>query len=266
MYYIKLDNNCSVEKIHKFIFEKSSTKGKYVLYENDNLIRIIWYINNELFYVSINKTINNSDIPSLDDGGLNSLKDYESFVISLTKEKLNDIFKDGKAQAKKTYNSIKKKLRDQKKEIEENEKIIENYAKYAIEVTKDEENNYNNTNINQIKEEKNTINANNNKNQLNINQMNSIDQLNYLKQMNNQINQYKLSQEINQINSLNQKNALDARLANQINVNNLYQQINPNQFNNIQNNNNINMYTMNPRFGYIPYHINQNYIGNNINK
>ena len=261
MLYIKLDSNCSVEKIYQFIFDKISTKRKYVLYENDKLIRIIWYLNNELFYISINKT--------KDDNNKTSLEDYESFVISLTNNKLNYIFKEEYNQAKKAYNSIKKKLREQKKEIEQNENIIENCAKYAIEVTKDEENNYNNTN-NQIKEEKNTINANYNKNQLNINQMNSIDQLNYFKQMNNQINQYKLNQEINQINSLNQRNALDPRLTNPININNLYQPINRNQFNNFQNNNNINMYTANPRFGYIPnninYHINQNYTGNNINK
>ena len=242
VYYITLNYNCFAEKIYKLIFDKSLKIRKNAIYEDDNLIRFFWFNNNEIFYISINKSREDVIIPSI--------QNFESFINSYTKEKLNSFFQGEYNQAKEKYNSIKKKMKAEKLEVEKNENNIEKISKYLINVTQEGINHTNNNYTNnEIKEEINLINNNKNQNinQFNINSMNLNEQINYFNQL-NQINQYKYNlnnsyNQINPINTLDQINFIDPRFANQLNINNLYQQINPNQFNNIQNLSNINIYS-----------------------
>ena len=242
VYYITLNYNCFAEKIYKLIFDKSLKIRKNAIYEDDNLIRFFWFNNNEIFYISINKSREDVIIPSI--------QNFESFINSYTKEKLNSFFQGEYSQAKEKYNSIKKKMKAEKLEVEKNENNIEKISKYLINVTQEGINHTNNNYTNnEIKEEINLINNNKNQNinQFNINSMNLNEQINYFNQL-NQINQYKYNlnnsyNQINPINTLDQINFIDPRFANQLNINNLYQQINPNQFNNIQNLSNINIYS-----------------------
>ena len=266
VYYITLNYNCFAEKIYKLIFDKSLKIRKNAIYEDDNLIRFFWFNNNEIFYISINKSREDVIIPSI--------QNFESFINSYTKEKLNSFFQGEYNQAKEKYNSIKKKMKAEKLEVEKNENNIEKISKYLINVTQEGINHTNNNyNNNEIKEEINLINNNKNQNinQFNINSMNLNEQINYFNQL-NQINQYKYNlnnsyNQINPINTLDQINFIDPRFANQLNINNLYQQINPNQFNNIQNLSNINIYSslLNNRSNINPNLYNQIY-NNNINK
>ena len=61
---------------------------KYYIYEDNKIIRISWTTSKEMYYISINKP---------------NIKKYESFIISVTKDKLKDLINP-------YYESLEKKI------------------------------------------------------------------------------------------------------------------------------------------------------------
>ena len=228
-----------IEKMHQFKLNSRLIKEfemdsnieykNYYIYEDEKNVRISSSNTKyEIFYLTLNKP---------------NIKEYNSFLNSLLKDKLDKLLMDNYKSLNKKCDSIQKKINELDIQLEKNEKKIEDIAKKIIKSTTiqdDKNNEFENSDDKTLT---------NNKIQLNykqftpekLNFINQMKQANNLNQFNNQLNQYNKIKYNNQ--QLNLFGMFDPRI-NQNNTFNIYQKMSQlNQLNNknIQNQNNVNL-------------------------
>ena len=235
---IRLDNNCLVEKIHEFKLDLTSLNPINNISDIEGYIRIYSYSKYEIKYITIiNPNINT----------------YASLITSMVKDQFNKSVNEDIFFTKK-YNILKEESKEQIQQIEKMDEKLNKIAHEAVQATKDDTK-YGDD-IKMINKNINNNNNNiNNTNQMNSNILNN-EHINYINQISNQYNP------LNQINQVNQRVLIDPRI-NQINYNQSMNQINlMNQLKNMQNQNNLNIYSSYVK-NYLP--INQHNYNNNIN-
>jgi len=234
---IRLDNNCLVEKIHEFKLDLTSLNPINNISDIEGYIRIYSYSKYEIKYITIiNPNINT----------------YASLITSMVKDQFNKSVNEDFFFTKK-YNILKEESKEQIQQIEKMDEKLNKIAHEAVQATKDDTKD--GGDIKMINKNINNNNNINNTNQMNSNILNN-EHINYINQISNQYNP------LNQINQVNQRVLIDPRI-NQINYNQSMNQINlMNQLKNMQNQNNLNIYSSYVK-NYLP--INQHNYNNNIN-